>query len=204
MGRVAGFAVALHLLVVVSGAAGQPPSAGGIDAEPAAPAGRRAILLRLKPLDEGTVRSALDLALALLGSPDCPGIYSEFQRPDGRTPRDELERMGIGPEEFLESLVFTDGSREAVCRRDRAVMTATPGRALIYVCPRFAAFQIGNPRLSAAVIIHESLHALGLGENPPSSDEINRRVERRCWKPARRPPKADPQSSLVARAADRE
>jgi len=84
------------------------------------------------------------------------------------------------------------------------VMTATPGRALIYVCPRFAAFQIGNPRLSAAVIIHESLHALGLGENPPSSDEINRRVERRCWKPARRPPKADPQSSLVARAADRE
>ena len=204
MGRALVIAATLHFLVAGSAGAGPAPSVGETGAEPAGPARRRAILLKLKPLDEGTVRCALDLALAMLAAPGCSRVYSEFQRPDGRTPRDELERMGIGPEEFLESLVFTDGSREAVCRRDRAVMTATPGRALIYVCPRFAAFQIGNPRLSAAVIIHESLHALGLGENPPSSDEINRRVERRCWKPARRPPKADPQSSLVARAADRE
>jgi hypothetical protein len=174
MGRLLAVAVALHLLVAAPGGA-----------EPAAHPGRRAILLKLKPLDEGTVRRALDLALAMLASPDCPGIYAEFRRPDGRTPQDELERMGIGPKEFLESLVFTDGSRETVCRRGQAVMTATPGRALIYVCPRFAEFQLGNARKSAAVIIHESLHALGLGENPPSSDDITRRVERRCWKPAK-------------------
>jgi hypothetical protein len=185
MGRVPGFAVALHLLVAVSGAAGQPPSAGGTSGEPAAAASRRAILLKLKPLDEGTVRRALDLALAMLASPDCAGIYSEFRRPDGRTPRDELERMGIGPEEFLESLVFTDGSREAVCRRGQAVMTATPGRALIYVCPGFADFQLRSAHKSAAVIIHESLHALGLGENPPRSSDITRRVERSCCKLAK-------------------
>ena len=204
MGRFLGVGVALHLLVAGPAGAGPAPGVGDTGAEVAAPAVRRAILLKLKPLDEGTVRRALDLALAMLASPDCPGIYSEFQRPDGRTPQDELERMGIGPEEFLESLVFTDGSREAVCRRDRAVMTATPGRALIYVCPRFAEFQIGNPLRSAAVIIHESLHALGLGENPPSSDEITRRVERRCWKPGRWAPRSDPPPSLVARTAERE
>ena len=31
-----------------------------------------------------------------------------------------------------------------------------------------------------AVIIHETLHSLGLGENPPTSDEITWRVFSRC------------------------
>ncbi len=185
MGRALGIAAALCLLVAGPARAGPASSVGDTGAEPDSPASRRAILLKLKPLDEGTVRRALDLALAMLASPGCSQVYSEFRRPDGRTPRDELERMGIGPEELLESLVFTDGSREAVCREGRAVMTATPGRTLIYVCPGFADFQLRSSRKSAAVIIHESLHALGLGENPPSSEEITRRVERRCWKPAR-------------------
>jgi len=186
MGRALVIAAALHLLGAGSAGAGLAPSVGDGGAEPAVPASRRAILLKLKPLDEGTVRRALDLALAMLASPGCSQVYSEFLRPDGKTPQDELDRMGIGPEEFLESLVFTDGSRETVCRRGRAALTATPGSTLIYVCPLFAEFQIANPRRSAAVVIHESLHALGLGENPPSSAEITRRVERHCWKPARR------------------
>jgi hypothetical protein len=44
-----------------------------------------------------------------------------------------------------------------------------------------------DPGLSASLIIHESLHTLGLGENPPSSSEITQHVERRCWKAARMP-----------------
>jgi len=182
MGYALGVAAAMHLLVAGSGGAGPGPSGGGTSVEQARPSRRRAILLKLKPLDEGTVRRALDLALAMVESPDCSQVYGEFQRPDGRTPKDELERMGIGPELFLESLVFTDGSRNPGCRQGGAVMTGTPGSALIFVCPSFAAFQIGYPRRSAATVIHESLHALGLGENPPSSNEITRRVERRCWK----------------------
>jgi hypothetical protein len=35
---------------------------------------------------------------------------------------------------------------------------------------------------AATIVIHESLHALGLGENPPSSRDITNRVERRCWR----------------------
>jgi len=34
--------------------------------------------------------------------------------------------------------------------------------------------------VAEAVIIHETLHSLGLGENPPTSDEITRRVFSRC------------------------
>jgi hypothetical protein len=34
--------------------------------------------------------------------------------------------------------------------------------------------------MAEAVIIHEMLHTLGLGENPPSSTEITFRVLNRC------------------------
>ena len=39
---------------------------------------------------------------------------------------------------------------------------------------------VRNPREAEAMIIHELLHTLGLGENPPTSIEITRRVESRC------------------------
>jgi hypothetical protein len=37
-----------------------------------------------------------------------------------------------------------------------------------------------NPRHVVAALIHEALHTLGLGENPPSSAEITSLVLRRC------------------------
>jgi hypothetical protein len=30
-------------------------------------------------------------------------------------------------------------------------------------------------------MIHEMMHTMGLGENPPSSIEISTRVLKRCW-----------------------
>jgi len=32
-----------------------------------------------------------------------------------------------------------------------------------------------------ATIIHEMLHSLGLGENPPAPRYITDRVKQRCW-----------------------
>ena len=152
----------------------------------ASPTTSQALMLNLKPFDQGTVRRALDLAVAALALPGCSQVYADFELPSGGTPQDKLDRKGMGPEEFLETLVFIDGSREPVCRTGRAVLATHPGTGLVLVCPSFAAFQIGNPRMSASLIIHESLHALGLGEDPPTSSEITARVERRCWKSARR------------------
>ena len=153
---------------------------------PSRRATRQALMLNLKPFDQGTVRRALDLALAKLALPGCPQVYADFQLPKGDTPQDELNRLGIGPEEFLETLVFIDGAREPICQIGRAVLTTTPGSRVIRVCPGFARFQIRDPGMSASIMIHESLHALGLGEDPPSSIEITARIERRCWKPERR------------------
>jgi Tol biopolymer transport system component len=48
--------------------------------------------------------------------------------------------------------------------------------------------QLRDPDLSASLIIHESLHALGLGEDPPSGRDITQRIERQCWKPAAQMP----------------
>jgi len=154
------------------------------ESSPVTRADRHALMVNLTALSEATVRRAIDLALAKLARPGCPSVYEDFELPNGGTPRSELDRIGMGPEEWLESLVFIDGSRDPVCRIGRAVLTTTPGSRMIRVCPGFAQFQLRDPGLSASLIIHESLHALGLGENPPSSSEITQHVERRCWKAA--------------------
>lgn len=50
-----------------------------------------------------------------------------------------------------------------------------------YLCSaRFAAAHRQNPRLGAALILHEALHALSLSENPPTSLEITAGVLARC------------------------
>jgi hypothetical protein len=168
-----GIGVAVALSLVPAWAAEEETSA------------RRGALSRF---NETTVRSAVELALAKLALPGCSEIYGDFKLPNGSTPRGELVRLGIGPEEFLRRLLFVDGSRDRLCRTGRAVLTATPGSRVIRVCPGFAGFQLRDPNLSASLIIHESLHALGLGEDPPSGRDITQRIERRCWKPAARIP----------------
>jgi hypothetical protein len=37
-----------------------------------------------------------------------------------------------------------------------------------------------SARYAEAVLIHEALHSLGLGENPPLSDYITERIQARC------------------------
>ena len=40
---------------------------------------------------------------------------------------------------------------------------------------------VDRERVTAEVyVIHEMLHTLGLGENPPTSQEITQRVKRQC------------------------
>lgn len=142
---------------------------------------RRALMVNLSPFTEGTVRRAIELARRRLARPDCRLVYDDFELPDGRTPRAELDRLGIPPEEWLERLTFTDGSDDAVCRGGYAALTTAPRSRLIRVCPSFAQLNLQDSGRSAVLVIHESLHALGLGENPPTSNQITQRVDRRCW-----------------------
>jgi hypothetical protein len=162
-------AVGIAVLCLIAGA-----SASALEDQTDA----EALTLRLTFPDRVAIRLGLQVALETLNQPGCSAIYEEFRLPDGCTPRCELDRRRIGPQELLKTLVFADGSGDRVCSNGRALLTTTPGSLLIHVCPGFARLQ---SRLRASLIIHESLHALGLGENPPSSKEITNRVEHRCW-----------------------
>jgi hypothetical protein len=72
------------------------------------------------------------------------------------------------------------GAAEKLCRSSRIALVATPNVRRVVVCPEFANLQLRQPREAEAMVIHEILHTLGLGENPPTSIEITRRVEFRC------------------------
>ena len=161
-----------------------PRSAAGREPDPSAGNGveKHALILRLSPFGQAALRRAIDLALAKLSRPECSGVYEDFRLQNGVTPRRVLDGLGMTPSELLESLVFIDGSWDGVCRKGRAALTTTPGSRVIHVCQGFAQLQSRDPERSAYLIIHESLHVLGLGEDPPSSSEITQRVERRCWK----------------------
>jgi hypothetical protein len=143
-----------------------------------------ALILGFSPPDRTTVRRAVDTAIRKLALPGCSDIYADFELAQGGTPRDALDRRGMTPAELLESLVFVEGSRERLCRTGPSALTMTPGSHVVSVCPQFVQLQLRNPGLAASLLIHESLHALGLGENPPSSSAITQQVERRCWKAA--------------------
>ena len=64
------------------------------------------------------------------------------------------------------------------CRRPVAAAFTVRGSGVVFVCGRNFARQ--GPRLQENALIHEMLHSLGLGENPPSSKQISRQVEKRC------------------------
>ncbi len=87
----------------------------------------------------------------------------------------------MGANEFLSTLFFVDGRATPLCASGKAAAGANPGSIFIGVCKEtFARVDAADPGLAANVVIHEMLHALGLGENPPSSEEISRQVGKRC------------------------
>ena len=77
-----------------------------------------------------------------------------------------------------------DGSSQALCRKTKTALVASPGVRRVFVCKTFAEVQLRQPGVAESMVIHEVLHTLGLGEAPmpgqPTSIEITQRVESRC------------------------
>jgi hypothetical protein len=104
---------------------------------------------------------------------------TDFSDPEGRTLRDNLGDEA--PAAFLDRLVVRDGEipkGSGRCRHPAAGAYTVRGSGVIFLCG--GNFVRQGPRLQENALIHEMLHSLGLGENPPSSKEISRQVERRC------------------------
>lgn len=125
------------------------------------------------------VAKAYSNAARQLAEPACQALLDDFADASGRSLRAALRDSGKGAPEYLESLFFYDAPT-ALCGTSALAVT-TPGSRAILVCgARFVRQMSRNSRHAEATIIHEALHSLGLGENPPSSDYINAQVIARC------------------------
>jgi hypothetical protein len=126
------------------------------------------------------VQKALRGAADRLRAPGCAAIFEDFTDNTGRPLQanlDALEQTGPG---YLGLIGFYDGSAQRSCLHARTFAITAAGSRAVWVCPQFAFEQHRDPLVGEVVLIHEVLHSLGLGEDPPSALEITARVMQRC------------------------
>jgi len=133
----------------------------------------------------GTERFAIERAIAgavqRLDKAECQRILTDFTDPSRRTLAENLAELGKTPAEFMNELFWVDDRDTLCCQRRCALAFTAPGQRVIRVCGRrFAQVSLSRPIYGEAVFIHEMLHALGLGENPPRSSDITRQIIARC------------------------
>ena len=128
--------------------------------------------------------AGLMVQYALLGAkrrlerPACAELLVEFHGSDGLPLNAHLS---LAPTEYLNTLWFVDGDNDRRCRTTRAIAFTAPGHPVIFVCgSHFARKYLQNQSYAEVVLIHEMLHTAGLGENPPTSDQISRVAMSRC------------------------
>src|SRR5262245_31336740 len=136
-------------------------------------------LLSLTPAERQAVQWSLNIAAKQLRQAECLKVFAEFRLPDGSTPLHNLEQTGLSAEEFLASLEWESGALSGRCEPGALLATTRQARR-ISVCPGFAKIVASRPAFGATLLIHEQLHALGLGENPPLSTYITARVFHWC------------------------
>ena len=108
-------------------------------------------------------------------------MLDEFSDGGGHSLAATLAATSTSLDQALARLYFVDGDDTIQCRRHEIIAAFTePGSRVVHVCgKRFVRFA-AKPEPGEYLLIHEFLHTLGLGENPPSSDAITRAVIRRC------------------------
>ena len=111
----------------------------------------------------------------------CREVYADFRDASGSTLAEKLRREEQRPAEHLRSLRWLNGAEHPRCRNRRVFLVTQVGARFVLVCPdQFGELAVRQPTQAAGLLIHEQLHALGLGENPPASEDITRRVLTRC------------------------
>ena len=130
---------------------------------------------------QGALRMALVRASGLLARPECRVVLDQFRDRSGNRLSDNLKALGVDERTYLKQLVFRDGSTMRPCDRETTFMFTTPGSRVVFVCDQqMARIIFRQQTLVTTLVIHEALHTLGLGENPPRSDQITARVAAHC------------------------
>ena len=142
----------------------------------------------LSAWDQAALKRARDGAAQRLRGTECLKLLSDFTDSKGGSLQANLDTLEMSAADYIQTIDFRDGSGNQSCRQKTVQLTTFRHLPVVYVCPaglsvlgsRFAQIQIHNPALAEYMLIHEMLHTLGLGENPPSSLEITSRVISRC------------------------
>lgn len=136
------------------------------------------------PAERFWIEQAVDGAVRRLESAECQQIFSDFTDGSGRPLADNLRALKVSAAEYLTAWVwFVEANAEPQCseKYGRTAFTAR-GSRVIFICAARLVKPASNGRSKEGeiVIIHELLHSLGLGENPPTSKEITSKVMARC------------------------
>jgi hypothetical protein len=127
------------------------------------------------------VKRALAGADQRLAEPACQEVLTDFRDASARTLKEVLDESEVSARAYLRWIVFSDGHGLKACRSRGTLAATAPGSRVVFICPTaFVEAVGGNPVHAEATLIHEMLHSLGLGENPPRSREITERVLFRC------------------------
>jgi hypothetical protein len=138
-------------------------------------------ILMSDPAVARAVGEALQEAWRQLEEPRCQALLTEFRDRRGRPLATNIPEDAGNLQTHLARIVFVSGGDSKLCERG-AVAVTEPGSRVVRVCGDRLVWRTWrqNSRQIVAAFIHEALHTLGLGENPPSSSEITSRVLRRC------------------------
>jgi len=118
-----------------------------------------------------------------LAQEPCALILTEFSDQEtGRPLAEKFLSSWEGVPGYVSTLTYRPGAEDGPCRNSSVAAYTSRGSSVVYVCKkRFLRLQASREQnLPATILIHEALHTLGLGENPPTTEEITARVEARC------------------------
>lgn len=138
--------------------------------------------IRLQGQARMVVEDAVNGAFRRLATATCQLVLQDFRDASARPLEGRLETLDQTVAEYLASLHFVDGDDSAQCRLNDATAAFTePGSRVIHVCAKKFSRQFSRRTAGGEIlVIHELLHSLGLGENPPTSAQITDRVRLRC------------------------
>jgi hypothetical protein len=119
------------------------------------------------------------LAAERLGTDGCRAILQALPDFTGRPAARRLEAAERSASSHFARLVFVEAV-DGPCRDGTVAAWTTPGDPRVRVCPRtFAAVAAQDRGQAAAILIHEALHTLGVGEDA-AKEPLTRYVRRRC------------------------
>lgn len=116
-----------------------------------------------------------------LVAPQCQQILTEFADEHGQTLASALRASGYTAQEHFDLLYLAEGNVTTQCLGGKRLAFTSPHSRVIFICGQvFEPYVRQNPIGAEILLIHEFLHTLGLGEDPPSTSQITDRVAARC------------------------